>query len=428
MGMFNHVKSPRAYVTDYKFSTPYIRIIMDFVAYTTSNYKILSDIWYSTLSEIPIKKNIHLTIDDHNKDEYKFMGDFYIRVIEEKLKNLLRFEPTEEFVVSSDCDIQFFKDGDWTSFIDSMRKSRKGIFFMRDCNRAWLNGGFYIIKRDYFMNEYKDFVRRMLDHGISEYFYVDQCYINQHRDELDWEFISDEYITCSIVDMKLDPTRFCVHHAIWGDERDREPNSLFNKLKTMHRVKGLIKGNTPLIKIQGDYILVVAKYNENTQWTRKYAHVKVYDKFRGDLPNIGREAHTYLTYIVQNYDTLPGKVYFSRGYIEDENQIESGKYSLDMITKHCTRGHVIIHDVNIVFPKEKLDIKDWFHTYINPNTNLEEPIKIWWNSTFHVTREQIHSRSKDYYEMLLNLIPTYGTNPEIAHYFERSWYYIFTSS
>lgn len=399
---------------------------MDFVAYTTQNYQVLTDVWYKSLQEVPIDKKIHLKIDSDISETYTFANDFYMTCLENKLKNLINHEPSPkcEFIVSSDCDIQFFKNGDWDSLIRDIRKSRNKIFFMRDCSPEFVNGGFYIIKVEYF-EAYKNFIRQMLAHGIRDYHYGDQCYINDHLDQLEWEFISDEYITCA-ENWRWDLSRVCIHHAI--SVSDLGPDPLINKLKTMHRVKSLVNYQ-PKLKIEGDYVLVVSKYKENINWTKKYQNVIVYDKFKGDLPNIGREAHTYLSYIVTHYDTLPNKVYFSQGWIQDHNIDESifetGKYSSNLITSYTNNGHVYSHNGKYTYPKEKLNIKEWFQKYINKDINLEEPIRIWWNAIFPVSKKQIHSRPKEYYKMLLDLIPKNATNPEIAHYFERSWYYIF---
>lgn len=66
-------------------------------------------------------------------------------------------------------------------------------------------------------------------------------------------------------------------------------------------------------------VLVVARYNENLDWIQ---HVPipsiVYNKGSyipntKPLPNIGREAHTYLSFIVDYYDDLPDKVFFTQG-------------------------------------------------------------------------------------------------------------------
>lgn len=400
---------------------------MDFVAYTTLNYQILTDVWYKTLQEVPVDKKIFLKVDDISSN-YNFADDFYLTCIENKLQNLLHHEPSQncEFIVSSDCDIQFFKNGDWGSLLNDIRNSRNKIFFMRDCTPEFVNGGFYIIKREYF-ETYKKFIKKMLVQGFKDFHLLEQSYINEHRKELEWEFISDEYITPS-ENWRWDLSRICLHHAI--STPDLGPDPLMNKLKTMHRVKTLIeqKDVPEFLKIQGDYVLVVSKYKENTNWTKKYAHVVIYDKFKGDLPNIGREAHTYLTYIVNNYDNLPSHVYFSQGLIEDhkidESIFKTGKYSSNLIDSYMDNGHIKQYSGKYTFPKEKLDIKSWFHKYIDETVNLDEPIHIWWNAIFPVSRECILSRPKEYYEMLLDLIPN-TNNPEIGHYFERSWYYIF---
>src|SRR5688572_16556932 len=68
--------------------------------------------------------------------------------------------------------------------------------------------------------------------------------------------------------------------------------------------------------------LVVARYNENLNWLRrvpKEFRVTIYDKSDEnlpnamDLPNVGREAHTYLWHIVARYDSLAEVTVFCQG-------------------------------------------------------------------------------------------------------------------
>jgi len=60
--------------------------------------------------------------------------------------------------------------------------------------------------------------------------------------------------------------------------------------------------------------LVVAKYKEDVSWlSRINANYIVYDKSSGQLPNIGREAHTYVYHIVNNYDSLSEWTAFVQG-------------------------------------------------------------------------------------------------------------------
>ena len=70
-----------------------------------------------------------------------------------------------------------------------------------------------------------------------------------------------------------------------------------------------------------DLKVIVAKYNEDVSWTAylEYDHI-IYNKnepdnvhFEHNLPNVGRESHTFLTYIIDNYDNLPNYMAFVQG-------------------------------------------------------------------------------------------------------------------
>ena len=67
--------------------------------------------------------------------------------------------------------------------------------------------------------------------------------------------------------------------------------------------------------------IVVARYNEDIKWLDEFNNFNVHLYNKGDdnlenstkLPNIGREAHTYLTHIVENYDNLDDVIIFTQG-------------------------------------------------------------------------------------------------------------------
>lgn len=66
--------------------------------------------------------------------------------------------------------------------------------------------------------------------------------------------------------------------------------------------------------------VVVAKYREDVSWTKNLKYpVYIYDKSGTPneefvkLPNLGREAHTYLYHIVTHYDTLADYTIFLQG-------------------------------------------------------------------------------------------------------------------
>jgi hypothetical protein len=67
--------------------------------------------------------------------------------------------------------------------------------------------------------------------------------------------------------------------------------------------------------------IVVARYNENLEWTKQFLNVIVYNKgtpLRNNfnellLNNVGREGHTYYKHIYDNYDNLADYTIFLQG-------------------------------------------------------------------------------------------------------------------
>lgn len=81
-------------------------------------------------------------------------------------------------------------------------------------------------------------------------------------------------------------------------------------------------------KINPDHTFVIARYNEDINWTRYLqGKVIIYNKGKDDLDlknfrdnvelkkldNVGREGHTYLYHIIENYDTINDRVTFLQG-------------------------------------------------------------------------------------------------------------------
>ena len=75
------------------------------------------------------------------------------------------------------------------------------------------------------------------------------------------------------------------------------------------------------------YQIVVARYNENIDWLRPIQEQCIfYNKGKEllqevdsqiCLENVGRESHTYLRYIIDNYDGFPDVVVFTQARISD---------------------------------------------------------------------------------------------------------------
>ena len=69
------------------------------------------------------------------------------------------------------------------------------------------------------------------------------------------------------------------------------------------------------------FCIIVARYNENVEWTKQFPNVIIYNKgSKLDnnynevfLNNVGREGHTYYKYICDNYDNLAEYTIFLQG-------------------------------------------------------------------------------------------------------------------
>jgi len=66
---------------------------------------------------------------------------------------------------------------------------------------------------------------------------------------------------------------------------------------------------------------------------------------------------------------------------------------------------------------------EWFKT--NININYPNPIKIYMNAIFAVKKENIINKPLEYYKNLI-LEVNHHINSTEGHFFERSWYYIFS--
>jgi hypothetical protein len=85
--------------------------------------------------------------------------------------------------------------------------------------------------------------------------------------------------------------------------------------------------------------IIISRYNEDfSHWYILKDYITIYNKgndipenlkniFRIiNLPNVGRESHTYLYHIVSNYNNLADKTIFFQGKISDHKILELEEY------------------------------------------------------------------------------------------------------
>jgi hypothetical protein len=201
--------------------------------------------------------------------------------------------------------------------------------------------------------------------------------------------------------------------------------------------------------------IVVARYNENLNWLDKFKDIAViYNKGKYchslnkfeviSLPNVGRESHTYLYHIINNYENLAERTIFFQGKITDHKILNIEDYfeeddfigKLDEINLNLLYKKIEHHGkwkneylLGIMRPSTLTPI-EWLTRIIGLKLNediiLKKKIKMVWGANFSVSKEKILKKPKSFYENAIKLLENH-INPEEGHYFERSWYLIFTN-
>lgn len=231
-----------------------------------------------------------------------------------------------------------------------------------------------------------------------------------------------------------------------------EPNRINTGPKKM--------GRFPLWAIPSflPFEIVVAYYNEDLSWLLPYRDVAhIYCKRSDDyacsqrfdfllwesLPNVGREGHTYLTHIINNYDRLADVTFFTQGAL---TALESC-WAYNSPTKY--RSLAQDKGIGFVPPgewshwgriehvgkwKEELETGKMtrarcdFATLWRDLFGQEPPneISVTYNGIFSVRRDVIQKRPIEFYRKLRSYLEG-SCNPEEGHYVERLWYYIFST-
>jgi hypothetical protein len=235
------------------------------------------------------------------------------------------------------------------------------------------------------------------------------------------------------------------------------------------------------LSARSSYRLVVARYQEDVSWLEEGGEMDnaiIYNKGEPlgllnevPLPNIGRESHAYLHFIISHYTSLPDVVAFTQADVRDHRHVLRGKTHLQHILtmkEHAaifgkSNPHVTHYNGstasacagdtgadgtvtplnlfdsnfnleatfaaklrnyrdNIVIPFE-----NWFMSHIAPATGIEfypDPMKIYPNAIFAVHKRLILQHPVAFYEALATEV-AYHANPVEGHFMERSWFYIF---
>lgn len=200
------------------------------------------------------------------------------------------------------------------------------------------------------------------------------------------------------------------------------------------------------------YEIVIARYNEPIDvWKPFFPITTIYNKGPNNLniasiplDNVGRESHTYLYHIIDNWDNLADTTLFTQCNLSfDHKPFPVSLYLLSHLdlTIHLWNNTIDFKN-NIPWGflqhggkwlkeynngdmrKTTLTFGDWWDKYIEID---RPPLNTFlWShgAIFSVKKELIKKKPLSYYQKLLTTIND-CKNPEEGHYMERSWNKLF---
>ena len=208
--------------------------------------------------------------------------------------------------------------------------------------------------------------------------------------------------------------------------------------------------------------LVVACYKEQlSSWFDRIpedTHVTVYKKHHGTLkprvreriddfvllPNVGRESHTYLTHIVNQYPNFSDITLFVQGnprphgyklnftkYFDIPTNSRASCMRLASVaqTRRYTNFESGIRHIRGwgACTPARLSLADWWIKYVSTTIPNRQTFRASWGACFAVTSDYINSKPKSFYQDILDTVSS-SVDPEEGHFVERAWSHIFYDS
>lgn len=185
----------------------------------------------------------------------------------------------------------------------------------------------------------------------------------------------------------------------------------------------------------GNFKVVVARYNEDVEWCKPFPCI-IYNKGGAlpntiALPNIGREAHTYLHHIIENYDNLDDYTAFVQGDPFDHSPNILRNLRATPVTPFTWLSErIILTTTEYDGDDPTLPMKEF--TMMLYGKLIQRTFKFGEGAQFIVSRDAIRRKPKAFYQFLLYVVsrePVRGSAVDRTKgpwVIERFWQPIFT--
>jgi len=199
--------------------------------------------------------------------------------------------------------------------------------------------------------------------------------------------------------------------------------------------------------------IVVAHYNEDLSWLTEVIDIPgtsifVYSKAAADklpvlpdsanihfqrLPNVGREAHTYLHHIITHYESIASEdmasdLLFTQGNPFDHRS--RAEFFDDYVKNKNNTLTYPPADRCAIHRSWKPNLKNvkdsgggiggWWAKVFPPEEPFPRTLKIMWFAILRVKSYYILKRPLAFYERALKTV-NHHIDPEEGHFFERAW-------
>jgi len=185
-------------------------------------------------------------------------------------------------------------------------------------------------------------------------------------------------------------------------------------------------------------IIIVARYNEDIEWTKQFSNVLIYNK--GNkleenyneimLNNVCREGHTYYKYIYDNYDNLDDYTIFLQGHPFDHSP-----NILDNLNKYINNKNLNIEfeflsecilqcNLNGCIYHRRLPLIDVYEKLFNERKKNMD-FQFGAGVQFIVSKNKILQRSKEFYLKICEILQN-DINPIKGYVIERFHKLIFS--
>ena len=211
--------------------------------------------------------------------------------------------------------------------------------------------------------------------------------------------------------------------------------------------------------------LIISYYKEDLDWLNDYKNINfrnifIYNKggqqihninrlfIEIKLDNIGKCDHTYLYHIIEKYDDLADVNIFTTGSVSLPHKTNQFNIIINQSIK--TLNTVFLANnycENVANDHYNFTLDNYSSSHINNKSIIEDnnlllsnirPFGLWYKKFFSniiinrinyfgifaVSKQHIIHHDINYYKNLINEFPDHP-NPEVGHYFERSWLAIF---